>query len=77
MKKVIELTIPIVVAVAWSVLAVTTLQDVGELAVAVAGPSPDQFGPAIEITPEPVSQVQALQVKDMGVKATKVAAVKG
>jgi hypothetical protein len=65
MKKVIELTIPILVALAWAVLAVTTLQSVGELAAAVAGPSPDQYGPPVQITPEagkPVSRRAALHV---------------
>ena len=77
MKKVIELTIPIVVAITWSVLAVTTLHEVGALAEAVIGPSPDQFGPAIEINGEtPVSQVHALQVPGRDVKAS-VLAVKG
>jgi hypothetical protein len=56
MKKVIELTIPVLVALVWGVLAISTLQDVGELAAAVAGPSPEQFGPAMQIGPsEPIS----------------------
>ena len=78
MKKVIELTIPIVVAVTWSVLAVTTLHEVGVLAEAVIGPSPEQFGPAVEIGPDnaPVSRVHALQVTGQNVKPS-VLAVKG
>jgi len=77
MKKVIELTIPIVVAVTWSVLAVTTLQDIGELAAAVVGPSPELYGPAVEIRPDaPVSRVHALQVTGQDIKAS-VVAVKG
>ena len=55
MKKLINLTIPVLIAVVWSVLLVTTLQDIGELAAAVAGPSPDLFGPAIQITAEPLA----------------------
>ena len=61
MKKIMELTIPVLVALTWSVLAISTLQGVGELAAAVAGPSPEQYGPAIQITPEPVSARQAFQ----------------
>jgi hypothetical protein len=65
MRKIFELTIPIVVAITWGILAVTTLQEVGELAAAVAGPSPEQYGPAIEIGPgEPTSQRHALHVSD-------------
>ena len=67
MKKVIELTIPVLVALTWGVLAITTLQDVGELAAAIVGPSPEQFGPVIEIGPEPVSSRQVLHVQDASV----------
>ena len=65
MKKVIELTIPIVVALAWSVLAVATLADIGELSAAVVGPSPEKYGPPVLITPDehPVSMRQALHVE--------------
>jgi hypothetical protein len=61
MKKIMELTIPVLIAFTWSVLAISTLQGVGELAAAVAGPSPEQYGPAIQITPEPVSTRHAFQ----------------
>jgi hypothetical protein len=63
MKKLAELTIPVLVALTWGVLAIATFNDVGELAVALMGPSPESYGPAIEITPEPVSFRHALQVK--------------
>jgi hypothetical protein len=59
MKKLIELAIPLLVAFTWGVLAVYTLTGVGELAAAVAGPSPEQFGPPVQIgpsDPRPVSQ---------------------
>jgi hypothetical protein len=52
MKKVMELTIPIVVGLAWSVLAIATLSDVGDLAAAIIGPEPSQYGPAVEIRAE-------------------------
>lgn len=61
MKKIIELTIPILVAFTWSVLAISTLQGVGDLAAAVAGPSPELYGPAVQITPQPVSRRHAFQ----------------
>ena len=65
MKKLIELTIPVLVALTWGVLAVTTLQHVGDLAAAVAGPSPDRYGPPVRITPasgKPTSRGAALHV---------------
>jgi hypothetical protein len=49
MKKIFELTIPIVVGLAWGALAIATMTSVGDLAAAVVGPSPSQYGPAVEI----------------------------
>ena len=57
MRKLLDLTIPVLVALTWGFLAVTTLQDVGELAAAVAGPSPEKFGPPVQIAPEPTRPV--------------------
>ena len=70
MKKLIELTIPVLVALTWGVLAVTTLQHVGDLAAAVAGPSPDHYGPPVQITPEikPASRRAALHVAPAAVR---------